>query len=171
MNDAYKPFDDAERQRFRNLLRLAAESPFPNERDNARVAAERMAARHGMTLDEAASGGPPPSVVVTATPWPTRPRETASFVHLTETFIRSDKKRRDDALREARARGLDAEESRTAAAARPIRLRPRSGGRSPHAHARVLIRETRLPLGEVAVITGLNIYQVVGLKLKMRVAA
>ena len=42
---------------------------------------------------------------------------------------------------------------------------------NPFSHARTLIRETSLPLREIASITGLDIYQVVGLKLKMRTVA
>ena len=38
----------------------------------------------------------------------------------------------------------------------------------PEVHAAVLLRETRLPFREVADITGLDIYDVVGMKLKMR---
>ena len=47
-------FNDAERKRFQGLLRLAAESPYVGERENALAAARRMAERHGMTVEEAA---------------------------------------------------------------------------------------------------------------------
>ena len=50
-------FSEAERQRFHNLLQLAAESPFEGERANALAAATRLATRCGLTLDEAAAGG------------------------------------------------------------------------------------------------------------------
>ena len=40
--------------------------------------------------------------------------------------------------------------------------------RGPLVHARVLLRETRLPLSEIASICGLDVYTVAGLKLKMR---
>ena len=44
----------AERERFHNLLLMAKESPFEGERSNALEAAERMAKRNGLTLEEAA---------------------------------------------------------------------------------------------------------------------
>ena len=47
----------AERERFHNLLLMAKESPFEGERTNALEAAERMAQRHDMTLEEAARSG------------------------------------------------------------------------------------------------------------------
>ena len=43
--------------------------------------------------------------------------------------------------------------------------------RSPHSFAKVLLSETTLPLREIVSLTGLDIYRVVGLKLKMRSAA
>ncbi len=93
----------------------------------------------------------------------------ARAAHLSDLEIRRDKLRREAALRAARARGLDADrEERPRAPARPRFGRPR---RNPYAHARVLIRETRLPLREIVEITGLDIYQIVAMKLKMRAAA
>ena len=41
----------------------------------------------------------------------------------------------------------------------------------PWQHARLLLTETSLPLREIAEITGLDLYDVVGLKLKLRAAA
>lgn len=47
-----KPISREVRRRFEKLMRLAAESPYPGERANARAAASRLAADHGMSLDE-----------------------------------------------------------------------------------------------------------------------
>lgn len=167
------PFSPAERERFRNLLRLAAESPFANERANALAAAERLAARYDLTLDEAAMERPSrPEPVVTITHWNFTGWAPGSFIHLTDFFIKADKSRLEEALREARNRGLDGGE---VALNRPPRpgawARPRGGKRNEYSHARILLQETSLPLRDVAGITGLDIYQVVGLKLKMRAAA
>lgn len=150
---------------------LAAESPFEGERVNALSAATRLAAKHGMTLQEAARRGvaPPP-------PSPPRPptvacrpaeHDLARFIHLTEQYIKADKKRRERALAEARARGLDSEETETPERPyrRPFYSRTKRNGAS---HARILLAETCLPLREVAALSGLDIYQVVGMKLKMR---
>ena len=57
------PFNEIERTRFQNLLKLASESTFDGERTAALDAAKRLAGRHGMSLDEAARGVPEPTIV------------------------------------------------------------------------------------------------------------
>jgi len=164
----HEPFTTAERERFHNLLKLAAESPFAGERANALAAAQRLAARHGMTVDEAAAGAraaPRPAAPDAA--WTTA--AAAPFVHLMDWQIYAAKLRREAAIRAARARGLDPEAPRSPRAqsaprANPARMEPRD-------HARVLLTETSLRLREIVDITGLDIYQVVGLKLMLRTAA
>ena len=82
-----------------------------------------------------------------------------------------DKRRWRAAYEAARQRGLDQEEQAAEATPkrRPQQNRARSNRRmNPFQHARALLRETSLPLAEIAAITRLSIYQVVGLKLKMR---
>jgi len=150
---------------------LAAESPFEGERQAALGAAERLASKHGMTLDEAAMAGrAPPQRPSPADGKPTR--EQAEFnrfaqsMHLMDYHVHIDKARRDAALEEARRRGLDNEAAPRARKQRPKPLHARR--MNPERHAAVLLKETELPFREVAEITGLNIYQVVGLKLKMR---
>ncbi len=184
----------AERERFHNLLLMAKESPFEGERRNALEAAERLAARHGLTLEEAARGG--------GEAMQERPaRGTAAHMHRqarrsfdeaeaesaarerafaeysrfmrdVEDRNRAEKARRDEALRAAYARGLDAEERRQAErrAARDFVPRRTSNGRrrNPKVHASVLLRETQLPLKEIASICGLDIWTVAGIKLKLR---
>lgn len=78
-----------------------------------------------------------------------------------------EKARREKALQAAMARGLDADDDRRRNRdnAPPFRSRRT---RDPWSHARTLLSETSLPLSEVVDITGLDIYQVAGLKLKMR---
>lgn len=96
------------------------------------------------------------------------PPEVGRFMHLTDIAIRMAKMQHEAALAEARARGLDAAE---AAAARRQADRPqRSSARrmNPRDHARILLTETSLRLREIVDITGLDIYQVVGLKLSLR---
>jgi hypothetical protein len=122
-----------------------------------------------MTLDDAASG-------VAAPPEPepsiqTRPTESAfaRAAHLMDYQLHLDKYRREAALRAARERGLDAEANAHTARA-PIRPRlqvnPRRMNRNRH--AQVLLTETSMPLSEIATLTGLDIYSVVGMKLKLR---
>ncbi len=125
-----------------------------------------------MTLDEAAvAGRAPPQRPAGDRERPTREdaevNRVAQSMHLMDYHVHIDKARRDAALEEARRRGLDQE-----AAPRPKRqqrAKPLHSRRmNPERHAAVLLKETELPFREVAEITGLNIYQVVGLKLKMR---
>jgi hypothetical protein len=94
-------------------------------------------------------------------------RETAA--DLARTL--EEKKRRDEAIRQARMRGLDAEEERKARQAAQRPARTSSTRRDPWSHAAVLLKETSLPFSEIADITGLDIYRVVGLKLKLRKAS
>lgn len=159
---------EEDRVRFHNLLRLAAESPFAGERANALAAAKRLAGRYGMTLEEAAAPEPP------------RPEPRRHWMGWTAPFppdlmndietVLADKARREAAFRAARARGLDAEETAARRAGRG-RAGPTSRERmSPLSHARILLTETSLPFRDVAQITGLDIWQVVGLKLKLRAA-
>ena len=71
-------------------------------------------------------------------------------------------------MAEARARGLDAA-AEAAARRQADRVQRQSNRRmNPRDHARVLLTETSLRLREIVDITGLDIYQVVGLKLALR---
>jgi len=187
----------AERERFHNLLLMAKESPFEGERRNALAAAERLAARHGMTLEDAARVG---GEAMQERPGrrdagrgaaadqrrqarrtydeaeaesAARERtfaEYARFMRDVEDRNRAEKARRDEALRAAYARGLDAEERRKAERRAARDWIPRRNGRrrNPKVHASVLLRETQLPLQEIASICGLDVWTVAGLKLKMR---
>ena len=175
----------SEWERFHNLLLMAKESPFEGERRNALEAAERMAQRQGLTLEEAArSGGetmqnpeapPPPRSTFEEAEAESMARERAfaemsRFMRGREDQAKSDKVRRDEALKAAYDRGLDAAERRRAEAAgsRDRLVRRNSRRRNPLVHARVLLNETRLPLKEIASICGLDVWTVAGLKLKMR---
>ena len=93
--------------------------------------------------------------------------------HLTDAFIAADKKRREEALRAAHARGLDQEIHRVhhRPPTRSTRSSRGRSGRNPAALARVLLNETNLSLSAVADITGLDIYAVTTLKLKLRESA
>lgn len=155
---------EADRVRFRNLLALAEQSPFAGERENALAAAGRLAGKYDMTMSEACRFGlgnrPPPA------PRPAPQPETGD---LSDEAIRRAKSAREASLRDALARGLKLNEEaprRTSRGSAQSRER-----RNPYAHARTLLEETSLPLAEIVDITGLDIYQVVGMKLKMRKAS
>ena len=91
------------------------------------------------------------------------------FISLDEQ-IRRDKARRDEALQAAYARGLDAELRKPRRKAE-LQAPRRGRRREPYSHARVLLSETSLPLGEISDITGLGPHEVLALALKMRGAA
>ena len=171
-----KPFSEDERRRFRNLLELANSSPYQGERDNAMAAAERLAGRHGMTLEEAARGGtqapraePPPH----RGPELWQARELARAIHLMDYQIQLDKARIAEAMKEAIARGLEPDpvpqppRPQILGTWQPFRSRSRRR-MEPYRHARVLLEETSLPIEEIADITGLDVYKVASLKLKLR---
>lgn len=164
----------AEQTRFRNLLELANSSKFEGERANALDAARRIAARHGMTLEEAARTGleqprqqQSPDI---RTPEGRRDPRAAYFAFAHQQAVEREKRRWEEAVQKARERGLDGgtdPEPRSD-------LRPRRASKSrrdPIKHASVLLEETRLPFSEIASITGLSVYAIVGMKLKMRSAA
>ena len=165
-------FAEAERSRFRSLLALAAGSSYDGEREAALAAARRLAARHGMSLAEAARGGEPEPLREESPFERMRRARAAARAHaFRESERRADEDRArfraawEDALR----RGLDREEEpppqRRAGQGFVWRSRRRM---EPVQHATVLLNETRLPFSEIAEITGLDRYDVVGLKLKLR---
>jgi len=174
----------AERERFQNLLLMASESPFEGERRNAVEAAERMAKRYDMTLEEAArSGGEAMQKPLernrstfeeAEAEAAVRERafsEMAQFMRDMEDKARSEKARHQEALKAAYARGLDAEERRAEERKKRSdwQVRRNNGRRrNPLVHASVLLRETQLPMTEIASICGLDVWTVAGLKLKMR---
>ena len=167
-----RPLRGPARDRFRALLKLASESPFEGERANALAAANRLAEQHGMSLDEAARPTQRYAAVerepLDAPQSGFTASEFASHFDISERNLRVDKARREAALRDAIARGLDktATEGRERTARR--RQPQRTSQRSPRNHAQILLAETAFSLQEIVGLTGLNIYEVVGLKLKMR---
>lgn len=168
-----RPLRGPARDRFRALLNLASESPFEGERENAMAAATRLAEQHGMSLDEAAR--PTDRQPAVEREQPDTPRdgftasEFASYFDISDRNLRADKARREEALRDAISRGLD--KTRQRGAEKSAHRKPpqkKHSGRTPRSHAKVLLAETAFSLNEIVGLTGLNIYEVVGLKLQMR---
>lgn len=170
-----RPIKGPARERFRALLKLASESPFEGERHNAMTAATRLAEQHGMSLDEAARPRARPAEgPIERRDWSTSGSAGANFTGYFDAGdrkLRADKARREAAFRDAFERGLDA--NRRTGEGKTMRRRASSSQaqRSPRSHAHVLLAETSFSLKEIVNLTGLDIYQVVGLKLKMRSAA
>jgi hypothetical protein len=165
------PITAAEQTRFRNLLELANSSKFEGERANALDAARRLAERHGMTLEEAARTGleqrqQTPNIL---TPDGRRDPRATYFAYAHQQAVEREKRRWEEAVQKARERGLDGGLDTV----QRSDLRPRRASKSrrdPIKHASVLLEETRLPFSEIADITGLSVYAIVGMKLKMRSA-
>lgn len=161
------PITAAEQTRFRNLLELANSSKFEGERANAVDAARRLAARHGMTLEEAARTGLEQRAPLPVTPDGRRPDPRAAyFAHAHEQAVEREKRRWEEAVQKARERGLDGGINPATRSDRPRRAS--KSRRDPIKHASVLLEETHLPFDEIAGITGLSVYAIVGMKLKMR---
>ena len=159
-----------EQVRFHNLLKLAKESPFQGERENALAAAERLASRHGLTLEEAATGVSSSQTAKAKDDASQFVKDLAAFVHMTDYQIYLEKQRRDQARREAEERGLDNGKARRRPP--PTQRRQRSNARmEPHRHAWNLVRETKMSYEEIAKITGLDIYQVLLMKIQLLRAA
>ncbi|MBN43386.1 MAG: hypothetical protein CL573_07860 [Alphaproteobacteria bacterium] len=126
-----------------------------------------------MTLEEAAGGGPAPERPESRFPNVSRKQAkdaygAAKAMRMTDAWTEADKARRDAAMEEARQRGLDEAERRKEAAAAARVPRRNNRKRDPKSHARVLLQETSLPMDEICTLTGLDMYQIVEMKLKMR---
>ncbi len=152
---------------------MAAKSSFEGERRNALAAAERLAKRYGMSLDEAALESPPQQRrQKPSRGWSMRTRtatgaSSGKFSHLSEAKLQAEKRRREEAIKAAQDKGLDAAERRgRKKSARVYPFRPKK--RDPESHAYALLSETSIPMIEIATITGMDIYEIAGMKLKMR---
>ena len=100
------------------------------------------------------------------------PYVASNFPHVLQNSHNEalDKARWQTAVKEAQNRGLDlSEEKKTVRVLRQLKIRKTR--RHPVKHAQVLLNETTLPFFEIAQITGLNVYQVVTIKLQLREAA
>ncbi len=125
-----------------------------------------------MSLAEAARAGDEPEPVREESPFERMRRARAAA--RAQAFRENERQADEDRARfraaweDARRRGLDREEEsgpKRAGQGFVWRSRRRM---EPMQHAAVLLNETRLPFSEIADITGLDRYAVVGLKLKLR---
>ena len=125
-----------------------------------------------MTLDEAAQHNPvdsEPEPTPAERRWNAAQQEAAARFREAELRRAADKTRWQQAWQDARARGLDEEPKPQQQRPRQVYQTPRSRSRrNPVEFARALLQETGLSLQDIADITQLDIYQVAGLKLKLR---
>ena len=157
-------------KRFSNLLELAKRSKFRGERNNALSAAKRIAKKHGMTIKEFEKGASKPKAA-NSRPWANKNKQKKEnlgselFKNINNTY--HEKERWQRAVNSAKARGLD-ENIRKRESTLEKSLKISKNKRPAGKHAEVLLRETSLSFKEITEITGLNIYQVVGIRLKIR---
>lgn len=133
------------------------------------AAAERLAARRGLTLEEAATGVSPTQTARAQAEASKFAKDLAAFVHMTDYQIYLEKQRRDAARREAEERGLDRQEQHRHTV--PPRRHRSNARMEPRKHAWALVRETQLSYQEIADITGLDIYQILLMKIQLLRAA
>ncbi|MDX2142828.1 MAG: hypothetical protein SFV19_05710 [Rhodospirillaceae bacterium] len=193
-------FSDKERKRFRRLLEVAHSTTFDGEREAALGAATRLAEANGMTLREAAgmSGEDEEVAHAKRAPTPPRPRpepwmrgatpDDLAFAmrqrgaHRPPPRFKSDleaqaadKLRYEAALADAIRRGLDAEErrrkERLAAIELSARRRSSKSWRPRGEFVRVLLKETKMTVQEIAATAGVSVYDVFREKLLLRRAA
>lgn len=106
-------FTEREKDRFRKIVGVMEGATIEGERAAAREAAERMAALHGMTLDEAVIEAHPERDDGHLSAQERRARRSdfeewaARRSRMTEAQERADRIRYEQAKREAEARGLD----------------------------------------------------------------
>ena len=171
-------FTESERNRFRNLLELANDSKYPGERENALAAASRIAQKYNLTLDEAARLEPErqkPNKNILQNDSYQRPLKTKAVSNLVkkQQNAEAEKIRWQAAMDRAKERGLDkAEDAKKAAQeAASERRQNNKSRRNPTTHAKILLKETSLSSQEISDITGLDIYEIITMKLKARNAA
>lgn len=108
-------FDEKNRERFRKIVGVMEGATIPGEREAAREAAERLAAIHGMTVEEAIVESHPERDDGRLSAEERRARRSdfdawaASRARMTEAQERAERYRYEMAKREAEARGLDKE--------------------------------------------------------------
>ena len=164
-----------DRARFTNLLELASSSEFDGERKNALAAARRIADKYNLSLEEVARWEPtPPRAQPSLRPQYRHNLDelAVGFETISTNMHREniEKLRWQSAVKAAEGRGLNLSKSKEHVR-EPTTRNSTKTRRHPLKHAKILLDETSLPFQEIAEITGLNIYQVVGIKLKSREAA
>lgn len=108
-------FDEKNRERFRKIVGVMERATIEGERAAAREAAVRMAAIHGMTLEEAVEESHPERDDGRLSAAERKARRddfdawAAARNRMTEAQERADRYRYEQAKREAEARGLDKE--------------------------------------------------------------
>ncbi|MBT5241832.1 MAG: DUF2786 domain-containing protein [Rhodospirillaceae bacterium] len=178
---------ERERDKFRKLLEVANSTTYEGEKDAALAAATRLARSRGMSLHEAAgmadtSNDHKPT---------TRERQQARKRDTERSFgdtirtpasrekyrsegerVAAEKRHYDQAMEDAVRRGLRVDEDRPVSK-KPLKARRAGSGswRSKPDFIRVLLKETRMSVSEIASTAGVSVNEVFKEKLLMRQAS
>ena len=171
-------FTERERDRFRKLLEVANSTTYKGEKDAALAAATRLAQSRGMTLHEAAGISESRHI----RPDRQRPSKQDSPADFGDSYkappkkyrseserVAAEKRSYDQAIEDAIHRGLRLDED-DRVPKKPSQMRRTSSGswRSRPDFIRVLLRETRMSVREIAATAGVSVHDVFKEKLLMR---
>ena len=178
-----QPLTDREREKFRKLLEVANSTTYEGEKEAALAAATRLAKSRGMSLHEAAGM----SESIETRGEERKARRAAknrkpssefddSFTAPSNTYrseseqLSAEKKRHKKAKEDAVRRGLQVDDKVKKTKKKPPSTKRASSGswRSRSEFIRVLLRETRMSVSEVASTAGVPINEVFKEKLLMR---
>ncbi len=175
---------EREREKFRKLLEVANSTTYEGEKEAALAAATRLARSRGMSLHEAAG------MADSSEDRKRAAREKQSKRNAERNFgdsirtpasrekyrtesdrLAAEKKHYDQAMADAVSRGLRVDEEGPESKKPPISRRAGSGSwRSRPDFIRVLLRETRMSVHEIASTAGVSVHEVFKEKLLMRQA-
>lgn len=175
---------ERERDRFRKLLEVANSTTYEGEKEAALAAATRLAQSRGMSLHEAAGMADPPKDYKRAARNRQKPKKKDAEWGFGDTLrtskpnqkyrseserLAAEKRHHDQAMADAVKRGLQLDDEENNSKKAPITRRAGSGSwRSRPDFIRVLLRETRMSVHEIASTAGVSVHEVFKEKLLMR---
>lgn len=175
--------NERERDKFRKLLEVANSTTYEGEKEAALAAATRLASSKGMSLHEAAGMSDSAHDRKKANKARQEAKRRKSKNDFGETIndpqekykseserLSAEKKRHKQAMADAVRRGLSVDDAEKKVAKKPASARRASSGswRSRSEFIRVLLRETKMSVSEVASTAGVPVNEVFKEKLLMR---
>ena len=177
---------EREREKFRKLLEVANSTTYEGEKDAALAAATRLARSRGMSLHEAAGMADSSNDHKHTARERQQKRKRDAERSFGDTIrtpaarekyrseserLAAEKRHYDQAMADAINRGLRLDEDGPTSKKPPIARRAGSGSwRSRPDFIRVLLRETRMSVREIASTAGVSVHEVFKEKLLMRQA-
>jgi pyruvate/2-oxoglutarate dehydrogenase complex dihydrolipoamide acyltransferase (E2) component len=174
-----QPFSDRDREKFRKLLEVANSTDYEGEKEAAMAAAKRMASANGMTLHEAAGASETRHIEKEKRQRKREEQNAESFKKRNKEIFKkykdeservaAEKHQHEEALKEAVARGLKKDEKKpTNARAKSRRRTSSRSKRSTPDFIRVLLKETKMSVNDIAATVGVTSNDVFKEKLLMR---